>query len=236
MRRHQGAHPRVGALDVCPVVWPKRRGPRQRPRSRRRRRRRHRRPRPSRLPLRRARERRARGASAPTSAGAGTSALRERMRAGELEPDFGPGCAAPERRRDPGHRARPARRVQRRARHRRRRRRPRGRGASCASPAAGSRGVRAIGIDLERPRRRSRPTSTTRSRCRSAIVIEQVRALAAEHGARPVAAELVGLVPQAALRALPEDVPIRGFEARAGTYREPAGGRPVGLAAEGITL
>ena len=45
------------------------------------------------------------------------------------------------------------------------------------------------------------------------VVIERVRALAARHGARPVAAEVVGLVPQAALRALPADVPLRDFEA-----------------------
>ena len=48
-------------------------------------------------------------------------------------------------------------------------------------------------------------------------VIERVRGLAAEHGARPVAAELVGLVPEAALRRLPADLPLRGFDpARSG--------------------
>jgi glutamate formiminotransferase len=43
-------------------------------------------------------------------------------------------------------------------------------------------------------------------------VVERVRALAAPLGARPVEAELVGLVPEAALAGYPEDVPIRGFD------------------------
>lgn len=43
-------------------------------------------------------------------------------------------------------------------------------------------------------------------------VVERVRALAAPLGARPVEAELVGLVPEAALDGYPDDVPIRGFD------------------------
>ncbi len=43
-------------------------------------------------------------------------------------------------------------------------------------------------------------------------VVERVRELAAPLGARPVEAELVGLVPAAALAGYPEDVPIRGFD------------------------
>ena len=45
-----------------------------------------------------------------------------------------------------------------------------------------------------------------------ARVVERVRDLAATLGARPVAAELVGLVPEAALVGYPEDVPIRDFD------------------------
>jgi glutamate formiminotransferase len=48
-------------------------------------------------------------------------------------------------------------------------------------------------------------------------VIERVRELAAKHGVGPVAGEVVGLVPQAALRELPADVPLRGFDPRTGT-------------------
>ena len=45
-----------------------------------------------------------------------------------------------------------------------------------------------------------------------AAVLEAVRELAAERGARPVAGEVVGLVPEAALRDLPGDVPLTGFD------------------------
>jgi glutamate formiminotransferase len=43
-------------------------------------------------------------------------------------------------------------------------------------------------------------------------VVERVRALAAPLGARPVGAELVGLVPEAALAGYPEAVPIRDYD------------------------
>ncbi|HVD87196.1 MAG TPA: hypothetical protein VNB59_07285 [Solirubrobacterales bacterium] len=43
-------------------------------------------------------------------------------------------------------------------------------------------------------------------------IVERVRRLAAPLGARPVEAELVGLIPQAALVGYPEDVPLRGFD------------------------
>jgi glutamate formiminotransferase len=43
-------------------------------------------------------------------------------------------------------------------------------------------------------------------------VVGRIRALAAPLGARPVEAELVGLVPEAAMAGYPLDVPIRGFD------------------------
>jgi glutamate formiminotransferase/glutamate formiminotransferase/formiminotetrahydrofolate cyclodeaminase len=43
-------------------------------------------------------------------------------------------------------------------------------------------------------------------------VVERVRGLAAPLGARPLEAELVGLVPAAALREYPADVPLRSFD------------------------
>ena len=43
-------------------------------------------------------------------------------------------------------------------------------------------------------------------------VVERVRELAAPLGARPLEAELVGLVPAAALAGYPADVPMRGFD------------------------
>jgi glutamate formiminotransferase / 5-formyltetrahydrofolate cyclo-ligase len=48
-------------------------------------------------------------------------------------------------------------------------------------------------------------------------VVERVRALAAPLGARPVDAELIGLIPAAALRDYPADVPIKGFDPEVGT-------------------
>ena len=72
-------------------------------------------------------------------------------------------------------------------------------------------GVRAIGVDLG-----DRAQVSTNIHDPVAVplgmVIEEVRALAATRGARPVAAEVVGLVPEAALRELPEDVPLRDFD------------------------
>jgi glutamate formiminotransferase / 5-formyltetrahydrofolate cyclo-ligase len=47
-----------------------------------------------------------------------------------------------------------------------------------------------------------------------ATVVEEIRRLAAEHGARPVEAELVGLAPAAALEGYPRDPPIRDFDPR----------------------
>jgi glutamate formiminotransferase len=43
-------------------------------------------------------------------------------------------------------------------------------------------------------------------------VVARVRALAAPLGARPLTAELVGLIPEAALADYPRDVPIRDFD------------------------
>ena len=44
-------------------------------------------------------------------------------------------------------------------------------------------------------------------------VVERIRELAQPLDARPIEAELVGLIPQAALRDYPTDVPMRGFDA-----------------------
>ena len=43
-------------------------------------------------------------------------------------------------------------------------------------------------------------------------VIAHTRRIARAHGARVVAAELVGLTPHAALEAYPDDLPIEGFD------------------------
>jgi glutamate formiminotransferase len=71
--------------------------------------------------------------------------------------------------------------------------------------------VRAIGVDLDGVAQVSTnihdPIAVPLSR-----VIDKVRELAAPRGAKPIAAEVVGLLPEAALRDLPDDVPLRGFD------------------------
>jgi glutamate formiminotransferase len=136
--------------------------------------------------------------------------LGERLRAGELEPDFGPAALHP----SAGATlvtARPplaafnveldtgdvevARTV----------------AASLRESGGGLPGVRALGIGLG-----ERAQVSTNVHDPVAVplgaVIERVRELAAAHGARPLAGEVVGLVPAAALRLLPADVPLRGFD------------------------
>ena len=44
--------------------------------------------------------------------------------------------------------------------------------------------------------------------------VGEIFRLAAEHGVRPIEAELVGLAPEAALEGYPEEPPIRGFDPR----------------------
>ena len=209
VNRHQGAHPRIGALDVCPVVWLSQREQ------------------PSAadhaletaiqiselgLPVflygelasdERRRERAffRRGS---------TAELARRMSAGELQPDFGPPAPHP----SAGATlvtARPplaafnvvldtgdvevARAV----------------AAGLRESGGGLGGVRAVGIDLD-----GRAQVSTNVHDPDAVplsaVIERVRGLAAEHGARPVEGEVVGLVGEAAIRDLPGDVPLVGFD------------------------
>jgi glutamate formiminotransferase / 5-formyltetrahydrofolate cyclo-ligase len=45
-----------------------------------------------------------------------------------------------------------------------------------------------------------------------AKIVAEINRLAAKHGAKPVEAELVGLVPEAALEGYPDDPPIRDFD------------------------
>ena len=162
MRGHQGLHPHIGALDVCPMVWV------------------HESDHDA-------------AASAAQAAAEGIAALgipvflygelasdgdrRERaffrhggpaelarrMASGELRPDLGP---------DQPH------------------------------PSAG-----ATLVTARRPL-----VAFNAEQVPLARVVEEVRRLAAEHGARPVEAELVGLAPAAALSGYPDDPPIRDFD------------------------
>jgi len=78
-------------------------------------------------------------------------------------------------------------------------------------------GVRAIGLALAGGRVQVSTNVHDPFAVPLAEVVERVRALAAPLGAHPVEAEVVGLVPAAALVGYPEDVPIRDFDPAART-------------------
>ncbi len=78
-------------------------------------------------------------------------------------------------------------------------------------------GVRAIGLALSSGRTQVSANVHDPFALPLREVVERVRALAAPLGARPVEAEIVGLVPAAALAGYPAGVPIRGFDPAAQT-------------------
>jgi glutamate formiminotransferase / 5-formyltetrahydrofolate cyclo-ligase len=73
-------------------------------------------------------------------------------------------------------------------------------------------GVRAIGLPLASPRAQVSTNVHDPIAVPLARVVERVRELAAPLGARPVEAELIGLIPAAALAGYPDEVPIRDFD------------------------
>jgi glutamate formiminotransferase len=210
MDRYRGSHPAIGALDVCPVVWF---DPSDREAAR------------------------AEAVSVATQIGGlgipvflygelardpgraerayfrngGLGELWLRMESGELRPDFGPKLP---------HRhagatlvtARPplaafnveldsadlevARAV----------------AAGLREAGGGPPGVRAIGLLLSSGRAQVSTNVHDPLAVPLGEVVEGVRALAAPLGARPLEAELVGLIPRDALAGYPADVPIRGFD------------------------
>lgn len=210
MRHHRGLHPCIGALDVCPVVWLRADGQEQ-----------------ARALGREVGERIAEllvpvffyGDLAGTEQRrerayfrkGGLPALRERMASGELQPDLGPAAPHP----TAGATlvtARPplaafnleldtadaviAQRV----------------AAALREAGGGLPGVRAIGLPLEGGRSQVSTNVHDPFAVPLRQVVERVTQLAAEQGARPVAAEIVGLVPAAALQGFPQALPIRGFD------------------------
>jgi len=210
MTAHEGVHPAIGALDVCPIVW-----------------------------LASVDRDAARGAAielagelgelgipvflyGEMAAGpehaerayfrnGGLTELWLRMEAGELQPDGGP--ALP-------HRSAGATLVTARP--------PLGAfnleldsgdlelaravAAGLRESGGGLPGVRAIGLPLTSGRTQVSTNVHDLAAVPLAAVAERVRALAAALGARPLEAELVGLVPTAALADYPPDVPIRGYD------------------------
>lgn len=210
MRGYAGLHPAIGALDVCPVVWFE--------------------------PGDRDAARTEAAAVAAQIGGLGVPVFlygelaREpgraerayfrngglaelwlRMESGELRPDFGPGLPHP----SAGATlvtARPplaafnleldsgdveiARAV----------------AAGLRETGGGPPGVRAIGLSLAGGRAQVSVNVHDPLAVPLAEIVARVRRLAAPLGTRPLEAELVGLVPRAALADYPEDVPIRGFD------------------------
>lgn len=210
MRRHRGLHPCIGALDVCPLVYLSEDD-------------------------RRAACDRATAVSETlarqgvpvffygdlaTSAKrrerayfrqGGIGALEARMRSGEVAPDMGP--ALPHR--TAGATlvtARPplaafnielktsshavAQRV----------------AAQIREAGGGLPGVRALGLPLAPGLSQLSMNVHDPLAVPLATVVARVRELAEAEGAAPVEAELIGLIPEAALAGYPEDLPIRGFD------------------------
>jgi glutamate formiminotransferase len=210
MRRHRGLHPCIGALDVCPLIW---------------------------LDLEGQEPARARARSVADRIGAlgvpvflygelagseerqeraffregGLDALRARMASGELAPDFGPSAPHPTAggtlvtarpplaafniELDTGD-AVVAQRV----------------AAAVREAGGGPPGVRAIGLPLEGGRSQVSTNVHDPIAVPLRMVVARVTELAAEQGARPVEAEIVGLVPAAALQGFPRGLPIRDFD------------------------
>ncbi|MET0306150.1 MAG: glutamate formiminotransferase [Solirubrobacterales bacterium] len=210
MTAHGGVHPAIGALDVCPVVWT---GPADREL---------------------AQETAGDVAATIGDLGVpvflygelaggperverayfrngGLAELWVRMEAGELQADRGPGQP---------HRTAGATLVTARP--------PLGAfnveldsddlelaravAAGLRESGGGLPGVRAIGLPLSAGRVQVSTNVHDPLAVPLAVVVERVRSLAAPLGARPVEAELIGLIPAAGLAGYPADVPIRDFD------------------------
>lgn len=206
--RQRGAHPRIGALDVCPIVWPE---PALRDHARE-------------VALAVAEQLGALGlpvflygelASSPERTErayfrrGGHEALAERMRSGELLPDLGPGWPHP----TAGGvlvTARPPLAAFNVELEGADLSTGEGIAARLREAGGGLPGVRAIAIDLGDGRIQISTNVHDPAEVGLGKVVERVRELAAEVGAAPRVAELVGLIPAAALDGYPEDVPILG--------------------------
>jgi glutamate formiminotransferase / 5-formyltetrahydrofolate cyclo-ligase len=207
MTGYEGVHPAVGALDVCPLVWL---DPADRDAA-------------GTEALEVAAQIGGLGvpvflygelASRPERAerayfrNGGLAELWLRMEGGELRPDYGPALphrtggatlvtarpplAAFNLELDSGDRE-VARAV----------------AAGLRESGGGLPGVRAIGLALANGRTQVSTNVHDPFAVTLATVVARVRELAADLGARPVEAEIVGLVPAAALAAFPDDLPIR---------------------------
>jgi glutamate formiminotransferase / 5-formyltetrahydrofolate cyclo-ligase len=210
MRHHKGLHPCIGSLDVCPLVWLDAEGQEA-----------------ARAAAREVAERisallvpvflygelassEERRERAFFREG-GLEGLRGRMALGELVPDLGPAMPHP----TAGATlvtARPplaafnivldsadpavAQRV----------------AASLREAGGGPPGVRAIGLALEGGRSQVSTNVHDPISVPLRMVVARATELAAEQGAQPIEAEIVGLVPAAAMQGFPPDLPLPGFD------------------------
>jgi glutamate formiminotransferase len=212
LRGHKGLHPHIGALDVCPVVWQEE---------------------DRREDARKAAREAADGiaalgvpvffygelASSPERVErayfrkGGPAELARRMKAGELEPDLGPSEPHPTAgatlvtAREPlvafnVELDTPDPEVARAV------------AAALREAGGGLTGVRAIGLPRESGQCQVSINVQDPIGVPLAKVIAEIKRLAAEHGVRPVEAELVGLAPEAAFEGYPDDPPIKGFDPR----------------------
>jgi glutamate formiminotransferase len=210
MNGYSGLHPAIGALDVCPLVWLEP-GDREQART---------------AAVAVAMQigalgipvflygELARGPGRSERAyfrNGGLPELWLRMQAGELRPDFGPELP---------HRTAGATLVTARS--------PlaafnleldtgdveiaRAVAAGLRESGGGLAGVRAMGLLLASGRAQVSTNVHDLLAVPLRTVVERVRELATPLGARPVEAELVGLIPAAALDGYPDDLPIRGFD------------------------
>jgi glutamate formiminotransferase len=211
MERHRGAHPCIGALDVCPVVWLQQ-GDRDAARdealaagrrigSE------------LRVPvflygeLAASQSRRERA----FFRSGGPPELRRRLAGGELRPDFGPAELHPTAgatlvtARPPlaafnveleGAALDDAREIAARLRE----------------AGGGPAGVRAIAIALDGDRAQLSTNIHDPTAVPLGEVVARVRELAEPRRARVIGAEVVGLVPAAALDGWPEEIPLPGFD------------------------
>jgi glutamate formiminotransferase len=210
LRGHQGLHPHIGALDVCPTVW-----------------------------VTDDRDDDARTAARAVAEGiaalgipvflygelasaperrerayfrqGGPAELARRMEAGELKSDLGPSEPHPRAgatlvtAREPlvafnVELDTPNPEIARAV------------AAELREDGGGLPGVRALGLPREGERAQVSVNIHDPQSVPLAKVVAEISRLAAEHGARAIEAELVGLAPEAALAGYPEEPPIRGFD------------------------
>ncbi len=215
---HEGEHPRIGALDVAPVVYL---GPDARDEAREEALEVAERLTELEVPvflygeLASVPERRERAYFRT----GGLGALRARMEAEELMPDFGPPQPHPTAgatlvtARPPlaafniefdGMTLTQARAI----------------AAALRESGGGSPGVRAIAIALSNKITQISTNVHDPVAIPLAEVVARARELAEPHAGRIRAAEIVGLVPERALEGFPPDVPLRGFERSRGVIEE----------------